>query len=252
MIPFKIAIPSYKRANTLLSHTLTLLEDANILKSSVSIFLSGEAELSAYDRVLPNHWANRCKMVDAHGMGAVRNAISDYYREGEFLVEMDDDLKGIYNLTKDNGGLMAIGDELKAVIEHGFELCVQTGTRLWGVYPVKNPYFMRGGVRTKIAYIVGAFFGVINTHDRGLYVTLDDKEDFERSIKYYQRFGKLVRLEDICVETAYYTEPGGMQETRTEDRVKRSALYLLKKYPQFCTVNRARKKHFEIKLVDKR
>jgi hypothetical protein len=50
---------------------------------------------------------------------------------------------------------------------------------------------------------------------------------------------------------AYYTEEGGMQVERTNDRVRRSALFLANTYPQFCEINQARKNHVEIKLKDR-
>ena len=110
---------------------------------------------------------------------------------------------------------------------------------------------MHTDITFDLQYIIGAFWGVINTHDKDTYVTLDDKEDFERTIKFYIRDGKVVRFNGIGILSAYYTELGGMQETRTEGRVKRSGMELLQKYPMFCEFNKARKNHFEIRLVDK-
>jgi hypothetical protein len=85
--------------------------------------------------------------------------------------------------------------------------------RLWGIYPVLNPLFMKKRVKLGLNYIVGAFWGVINTHEPGMEVSLDDKEDFERTLKFYMADGNVVRLEAYSLKTSYYSTPGGMQDS---------------------------------------
>ena len=103
-----------------------------------------------------------------------------------------------------------------------------------------------------LRYIVGAVWGTVNTHDTKLSVTLDDKEDFERTLKFYIRDGRVVRMENYAPDTNYYGEAGGMQVERTEKRVTESAHILLKRYPNLCSLNTRKVGHTEIKLKDRR
>jgi hypothetical protein len=81
---------------------------------------------------------------------------------------------------------------------------------------------------------------------------LEDKEDFERTIRHFMYSGRVVRFNDYAVLTRYYKEPGGMQVTRTKERVKESAYKLLKQYPQYVSLNvgKRNKEFTEIKLKE--
>ena len=245
---YKIAIPSYKRAETLRDKTLALLQKYKIPPEKITIFVASQEEKQTYENTLPKYYGEI--VVGVVGMRAIRNFIQDYYAEGEYVVNIDDDIKSLQLRSNDQEC-----EELKdprQFIEEGFRLCEKYKCSLWGLYPLVNAMFMHSDITFTLQYIIGAFWGVINTHDKNTYVTLDDKEDFERSIKFYIRDGKVVRFNGIGIESAYYKEQGGMQIERTEARVRRSGIELINKYPMFCKINSARKKHFEIKLVDKR
>ena len=82
---------------------------------------------------------------------------------------------------------------------------------------------------------------------------MDDKEDFERTIKYYIQDGGLIRYCNISVVSSYYREKGGMQETRTNERILKSAEKLVETYPNLCSLYLGKKNGFaEIKLRDKK
>ena len=68
------------------------------------------------------------------------------------------------------------------------------------------------------------------------------------------RFDSGLRVNNIAIDTNYYKMKGGMQITRTKERVMASGLYLLNKYPNHCKVNNIKKnkEFFEIKLKHKR
>ena len=93
---------------------------------------------------------------------------------------------------------------------------------------------------------------MVVSHSKDLYVTMDDKEDFERSVRAYLKYGKVARMNFVTVKSSYYTEKGGMQEERTEARVEWSAKKLMAMFPNQVQINKARKKHFEVMLVEKR
>ena len=86
----------------------------------------------------------------------------------------------------------------------------------------------------------------------GLSDQFDDNEDFERSVRAYLYDGSVARFDFMSYKTKCYTEQGGMQVERTEERVEWSGKKMLEMFPNQCEVNSSRKKHFEVKLVEKR
>ena len=237
---YQIAIPSYKRHLQIKSKTLALLEKHNISTSKITIFVANKEEYDLYNYIL-NYEYNI--VIGVEGMKNIRNFISDYYPYGENIMNLDDDLEdfcSIYDKLFD----------FDQWIRNGFELLHINQCSLFGIYPVPNKFFMKPLMRTDLRYIIGSCWGNIN---HKIKVSLDDKEDVERSILYYLRDGLILRFEDISVKTKYYTAKGGMQETRTKDRIEQSAKYLVNKYPLLCSLKMSKKhKTHELKLKDKR
>ena len=178
---------------------------------------------------------------------------------------MDDDIYGVYeaqnkvDISNRKHNKLVKLRSLKDLINKGFKMSEETGLTNWGVYPVFNPFFMKPTtnkvndyVGTKLGYIIGFMTGVINNKKAEIR-TIDDKEDYERSIKYYLKDGGLLRFNNITCETKCYKEPGGMQVERTKQRIHDSAVYLTKQYPNLCTLNTSKKSGFtEVRMRDKR
>ena len=81
-------------------------------------------------------------------------------------------------------------------------------------------------------------FGIINRHDMDLKLTINEKENTERTLKYYVKDGKVLRYNNITIKTNYYKNKGGMQSFN-RDRInnsKKSANYLHKKYPSLTKI----------------
>jgi hypothetical protein len=115
---------------------------------------------------------------------------------------------------------------------------------LFGVYPVNNPYFMSNSITYNLRFIVGPFWGIINRHNKNLKLTIDEKEDVERTILYYREDKKILRYNNISFKTSYYIEKGGMQ-TENKDRKEesfKSSIYLSLKYPYYCHLKPKKKK----------
>jgi len=250
MIDYKIAIPSYKRADTLKEKTLKLLDAYKIDPQRVTIFVGNDEEHDTYNRVLKNtHYKNI--VVGEVGMGAIRRFVQKYYPEQTPVMNFDDDLSQI--LKKESDKKMVPVDDLeKEVILRGFQECKNHGASLFGVYAAANAMFMKHRVAVGLYYCIGSCWGMITRHDDDLSVTLDDKEDFERTLQHYVKDHKIIRLDDITVKSKYYTEQGGMQVTRTDDRILKSAEILVKRYPNLCSMYiRETTGHAELRLRDK-
>jgi len=250
--PYEIAIPSYKRPETLRDKTLTILKAYRIPSEKITVFVANKEQEKLYhDTLKPGTYGKL--VVGVKGMGAIRNFITEYYPIGTPIVNIDDDIKGFLEYDSSKPRKEKPLHSLLVVIKQGFHECEKAKARLWGVYPVANGYFMKPKVSTNLRYIIGSFWGCINPGIKEVKITLDDKEDYQRSILYYEADGAVVRLNMVAPISSYYKEPGGMQEERTKQRVEESARWLVKEYPEFAVLNPSKKSgYMEVKLKDMR
>lgn len=248
MSKYEIAIPSYKRAKTVKEKTLATLQRHNVSLNSVVVFVANQEEFDDYYKEI----GNMCSIaISAPTLRASRNHIRKFYPQGTALVNLDDDLQEIL-WAKDEKNLVPVTD-LEEVFDRGFNACAEHGAKIWGVYAASNPFFMKKEKSVGLYYVIGSMWGHFVRHDEDLMLTLEDKEDFERTLQYYSKDGAIVRLDNITVKSNYYKEQGGMQETRTSERILESAKYLEGKYPDLCKMYiRKTTGHAELRLRDTR
>jgi len=246
-----IAIPSYKRAETLRDKTLKVLSAYNIPRDKIHVFVANKEEHDTYTRTLdPNSYGQL--ILARPGMAAVRNYITRYFPVGTPIFNMDDDIRGFIEYSegakRNERPLRSLSDAITA----GFAAAHKTGYRLFGFYPVANGYFMKAGHTTDLRYIIGSVWGIINPGPI-LTVTIDDKEDYLRSVIMYVLDGGVVRYNNIAPESAYYKEPGGMQEERTMRRIEASAKAMVSAFPDLVKINLTKKSGMpEVRLRDQR
>jgi hypothetical protein len=261
---YVVAIPSYKRPETLRDRTMKVLRKYKVDPQKIHIFVADKDQKKIYEEAISNKSYNKI-IIGKPGIKNIRNFMPKYFPQGQHIFYMDDDIYGVnecknknnINNRKDNK-LVPLRS-LKDLIKKGFKMSENTGLTNWGVYPVFNPFFMKPTTKnvndyvgTKLGYVIGFMTGVINDKKAEIR-TIDDKEDYERSIKYYLKDGGLLRFNNITCETKCYKEPGGMQVERTKKRIHDSAVYLTKKYPKLCTLNTGKKSGFtEVRMYDKR
>lgn len=283
---YVIAIPSYKRHKIIKERTLNMLKNYNINKNKIYVFVANQQEEVLYRKHLdPTTYGHI--IIGKKGLKNQRNFINQYFPEGQEIVNMDDDLKELkilknkevnYNdsmrinqtkkKTKKNqkitrkktqsfrqkNFLETLPDLNKFLIK-AFQILKKHNLYLWGIYPVNNPYFMTHKITKDLRFIVGTFWGNINRKDKDLILTIDEKEDVERTLQYYIKDQGVVRFNNITVNTTYYKTPGGMQESnknRKKDSLK-SAIYLNKKYPDYTKLYLKKKSGYaEVKLIDQK
>lgn len=248
---YRIAIPSYKRASTLRDKTLSMLKSHNISPDRIDVFCANEEEQDLYMKTLEEGTYSRI-IVGVVGMMNIRNFIQNYYAEGTNIVCIDDDIKDVVKIAKNGTKKYSEIENLEYFFQYAFAVTAELGAKYWGVYAAANPFFMKRSICCGLYYLIGSFWGMVVSHSKDLYVTMDDKEDFERSVRAYLKYGKVARMNFVTVKSSYYTEKGGMQEERTEARVEWSAKKLMAMFPNQVQINKARKKHFEVMLVEKR
>lgn len=268
--PYVIAIPSYKRPELIYKKTLATL--ARHLGSTppiqIFVFLANTTELSEYQSAWPPHFQLEKSMVQfivgEKGLKNQRNFIMDYFPERTSIVQMDDDLDEVLELMvpekrplgkrPNRANRLQPIQDLHLFFQSAFARCQSSATNIWGIYPVPNAYFMTPTQTTDLRFIVGPMFGVINRHNQQLKLTTDEKENVERTLKYFTLDGRVLRYNNITVATRYFKTMGGMQASqRTSARRKsafKAAEYLHRLYPDLTQIHLDKKSGWpEIKLI---
>jgi len=246
-----IAIPSYKRAETLRDKTLAVLKHYKIPLHKIHVFVANKQEYDTYKNTLDPKSYGHLHIAEP-GMAAVRNFITRHFPIGKPIFNMDDDIRGFIEYSdgakRNERPLHSLND----AITKGFAEVKKTGYRLFGFYPVANGYFMKAGHTTDLRYIIGSVWGILNPGPV-LTVTIDDKEDYLRSVMMYLLDGGVIRFNNIAPQSAYYKEPGGMQEERTMRRIEGSAKAMVEAFPDLVKINLTKKSGMpEVRLRDSR
>lgn len=230
---YVVAIPSYDRVEKIQKKTLKSLHDYKI-KQKIYIFVNDKTQYDLYKTGLDADTYTDIIISNTKGITDARNYIATYFPDGTKVVCLDDDLGTFVKKTGDNKVVKL--KDLNAVFTEGFKKCKEEDTKLWGIYPVPNALFMKDTITTTLKFIIGLCYGFISTpKDKSLLTNIvKQKEDYERSIKYYIKYGKVIRLNYISVRTTYYSKGGisSWMGNRKKD-MEVSAKALLKKYPEY-------------------
>ena len=235
---YVIAIPSYKREHALKTHTLRCLMLSLIPLEQIYIFVANDQEYDNYKTVLPDYQI----VVGQEGLVNQRNFISKYFPIDTKIVSIDDDIQEF--IIKKDDKLIPI-DDIDHYFTEGFNTLEKENAKLFGFYPVLNKLFMKETISTDFRFIIGSCFGYINSH---IYLTLSEKDDYQRSILYFLRDKKVVRFNYISMKTKYYKMKGGLQSiscrttnnSRAQEQEK-AVKYLIETYPDYF----AQKKSFK-------
>jgi hypothetical protein len=98
---------------------------------------------------------------------------------------------------------------------------------IWGVYPASNARFMKDTVTYTCKYIIGALYGIRNTWDEDRQLQYgDNQEDKERTLRYFELDGQVVRINYVTILTSYYSKGGMESPTRVRLRLNIGHLLL--------------------------
>jgi hypothetical protein len=196
--------------------------------------------LSEYEKVLDKGLFHKL-IVGKKGLVPQRQFIMSQWTEGKHIVFFDDDVASI-DLSLSS---LFKGKSLDAFFKAAFSECVKQHSYIWGVYPVFNPFFRKGRdeISTCLNYIVGAFYGIINRPNLSaikLTITKENgqKEDVERTLKYFVNDGIVLRYNRVGFATKYYGKSGGLGTF--EDRLKpmlEASKKLLAKYGDYGSIS---------------
>jgi hypothetical protein len=244
MTNYIIAIPSYGRAKELNDKTLKTLHDLGIPHRNIHVFVVQNQQLE-YIRTINPYLYGRI-VVGVKGLVQQREFIENYYPEGTRIISLDDDIESLDLSLTD----FQTADEF---FNYAFDKCESMGSYIWGVYPVFNPFFRkpRKQVLFGLSFIIGAFYGYINRpKDADLKITLDangNKEDVERSIRYWKKDGVMIRFNHIGFKTKYYGTSGGLGTFKERvEPMKQSAITINKTFPDITRIKIRKNGMYEI------
>lgn len=263
---WRIVIPSAGRPAAIRHRSLAVLDRAEINPDRVTIFVPSVQAKTEYAFELPSRWRRRLDVVEhdpsyrnldeigvrPHTVGKARNTILDRAEPGERIVFMDDDLGSIRSKTGEQT-TEPIDEWLCGWISQAFVRMAEVGSAIWGVYPAPNAFFMKDRIRTDLVHIPAGFHGIEYRGEPWQRVTLDNKEEFERSIRYYLATGASCRFDNVCMGTHGYSGVGGLQMSRTHATAHRACEWLVEQFPDLCTLNTSKKSGWtEVRLKDRR
>jgi hypothetical protein len=236
---YVVCVPSYNRPELCNEKTLAMLKTANIKKKSVYVFVANKQELKRYNEVLDKKLYHKI-VLGKKGLVPQRQFAMEYFKQGEHIVFFDDDVVEVdLSLSK----RFKTGT-LDNFFKSAFSDCKKQKSFLWGPYPVYNPFFRkpRPEMTTDLRFIAGPFFGIINRPKlKSIKLTItrhnDQKEDVERTIRYFKNDGIVLRYDKIAVKTQYYASKSdyGTFEQRKKP-MEQAAYNLLKAFPEYGTV----------------
>lgn len=226
MSEYAIAIPSRNRAEK-----VTTLQAFEGLDIDRYIFVNDEKEKEEYEK---HNKGVKVISCFTSGITNVRNFMLDYFSEGKKIVTLCDDVDGVYKAVE--GKLVKLTpQELHALIIEGFRLAELNKTKLWGVYPVSNAFYMDDKFSPD-GFVIGTFSGIIVSdirHDSQMIL----KEDYDFTIKHVQKFKRIVRFNNYCVKAKHYSNKGGCVDYRTTEAEQKSIARLKEMYPEIIKDN---------------
>ena len=240
MADYIVAIPSYKRAEVCRDKTLAMLKHNKIPASKIFVYVANKEEYDEYIKILDKSLYNKL-VVGVKGLVPQRQFIMSKWSQGKHIVFFDDDVAKI-DLTLSP---MFRGKSLEYFFKTAFDECKKQHSFIWGVYAVFNPFFRKGRAEmsTCLNYIVGAFYGIINRPKLDaikLTITKENgqKEDVERTLKYFINDNIVLRFNRISFLTKYYGKSGGLGTF--DDRLKpmrEASKKLLAKYGEYGSIS---------------
>lgn len=226
-----IAIPSYNRPDTIGKQTLKFLKDGGVAKDNIYVFVANKAEANRYETSIPKDLYGKI-VVGKMGISFQRTFIATYFPIGQYVVSIDDDVDRLEMLSGEK--LVKITD-VNGFFLDAHQALIKENLFIWGLYPVRNAFFMQKGCSTNLKFIMGGLNGFINRRvvPSG---KIAEKEDCELSILYFLKDGGMLRYNDVTIKTKKHARGGLGKLDQRFDANEKASKYLKRKYPDLITI----------------
>lgn len=246
---FKIAIASHERVKLFEDKTITFLKKHGICFKKVFVFVSDLSYLSyqplseKYGFNLLNSHNNLLKFNN-NSILTTRNNIIHYFKEGENILEMDDDIEDIIDFSKNKSV-----ENFVDLINESFSIIKDGG--LFGFCAQANKFFSKGIDQYGLYSIINSCLGYVN--DKRIKLTVFEKEDYERCLQFYKLGLKILKRGGYGIKTRYWQNKGGIQSNYSwEKRLnvqRESALILKQIYPEYVRIQIRKNGIYDIRFI---
>lgn len=246
MSDYYVSVCSHNRHDSIGTRTLRTLHEAGVPRQAIHVFVTPGQE-TIYQQSIPSHLYAEIH-TGAPGLAGNRNAATRTLPNGAPVVQLDDDVLAVQQLTGDR--LTKVTD-LDSLLRSTFNALAKTPATLWGIYPVPNAFYMSPRISTGLKFCIGQLMGFINRHEEIL--TCNDKDDYERSLLRYEQDGEILRFDFLTVKTpGVRTNPGGLQSTKRLENNRDAVTYMLRRWPEYVRLKSKTRDngYLEIRLID--
>jgi len=197
---------SYARPHQLAALTMTTLNRHQADHDRVTVFVADQSQADQYRSVLPD--TIKIKVTTLGHFLSIRAAHMTYDKDTRLLT-LDDDISALE--MKDGDKLARFDGSIDDLAHIGFSLCERFNNRMWGIYPVRNAFYMKDEAVIGLRYLVGCLWG---TYAQDIAVTTPHRllessgNDFETTLQSFRHHGSVTRIEYITVATKYFADGG--------------------------------------------
>ena len=239
----KFVIPSYKRVDTLKSKTLKFLTSQGVENQEVYIFIrEDDPQINDYDSLGADNY-NVITLVGITGIGNTHNAITTYFTEGEWIVELDDDITNVIDNKRETV------DNFPERVNKMIEIMENEGISYGGFYQVDNPMFMSGNQEytTDLRYMLGLMR--VRRIDYSILLETNYAEDFENCILHYLKDGAILKNNWVAGKTKNYADGGCDGDGRNIETEKIDKEFLANKYPNCAKLFQRKNGRWDLRLI---
>ena len=237
MSDYIFCIPSYKRADN--QACLHYLHDLGFDRSMIYISTQDKNDYVQY-KVL---YGGMAKIAYRKGscISDNRNTLLDMFGADSRIIMLADAIKSFHVLRGETLCKLETRKDVEAMIERGYDVCCREGAVMWGIYPIKNDFFMDSTYVVN-NLIIGCFMAFEKNPHYRFAREYRLKEDFELSLRMIQDGKRIVRFNDVTIDRRHKIKGGCEAMWKSKgDRVNADACArIISKYPKLVTEHSTR------------
>lgn len=241
-----VVVISHARPEQCGAKTLRFLADGGIPREAVHLFVAPEEQAAYREALDPGLYGELHR--GGRSLAEQRNrSLVGAWPSGTKVVSVDDDVTELRQRTSDKATVRVT--DLAAEFDRGWSTAHEQRARLWGIYPVLNPMFMRSRTSTGLYFVIGHLFGVVTTKAQWARTSFACKDDYERSLEYFRHDEAVVRLDDLAAKTKLGAAGGIRARGDEQNRNRREVAELLARFPEWVAIQKRRgSRGLEIRL----
>jgi hypothetical protein len=186
---------------------------------------------------------------DRLSSSTARNFILDYFKKGDEIIMMDDDIKKVGRFRDVNGKIKAeelTGVEFYKHLVNGFAIGKKRDAGLFGVAPTTNTLNFNNPMSIA-TFVNGPCMGIVVSKLRFDEECMN-KSDYDFTLQHI-RSGRLTfRLDYLWQKNDYNKMDGGTRFYRTRKKEEKTYYYLLGKWPGYLFPNPKRELEFILRI----